>query len=184
VGKRAVVAILAMVGSIAGGVRADADESAGPGLPVMVGSRVRISAPALLRGDRIQGVIAAVDRESATVTTDSGVPVVVPRETVASFEVSVGRKRNTLKGTAIGAVAGAAIGVLTPVDPGRCRADSSYYCSRQEAVGTSILGAAVCGAVIGAFVKSDRWVHVPLDRWSVNVAPLRGGGRASLSLSF
>jgi hypothetical protein len=178
--NRAIVLILAMVGALSGGVRADD----GAGLPVMVGSRVRISAPSLLKGDRIEGVIAAVDGECATVTTGSGVSVVVAREAVATFEVSVGRKRNTLKGTAIGAVAGAAVGVLSTVDPQNCGVNSPNYCSRGEAVRTSILGGGALGAIVGAFVKSDRWVHVPLDRWTFDVRPVRGGGRASLSLSF
>lgn len=180
--NRAIVAILAMVGALSGGIRADAEE--GAGLPVMVGSRVRIFAPSLVQGRRIPGVITAIDEESATVATDTGLPVVVAREAVASLELSMGRKRNTLKGTAIGAVAGVALGVAATVDPRNCDMNSPNFCSRGEAVRTSIVGGAALGAVIGAFVKSDRWVHVPLERWNVDVRPTRGGGRASISFSF
>jgi hypothetical protein len=179
--NRAVVAILA-VSALAGAGRADADE--GAGLPVMVGSRVRISAPSLVKGDHIQGVIAAIDGDSATVSTESGVPVVVAREAVGSFEVSIGRKRNTLKGAAIGAVVGAALGFAMHVDPQNCGMNSPNACSRGEAIGIGTLGGAAWGAIIGAFVKSDRWVHVPLERWRVDIRPVRGGGRASMSFSF
>jgi len=42
----------------------------------------------------------------------------------------------------------------------------------------------VVGAITGAFIKTDRWEEVPLDRLQVSFAPQRDGFAVGLSVAF
>ena len=180
---RDVVTTLAFVTSVSSPVRAD--DIAPVGMSgVMVGSRVRLTAPTVLQG-KLQGAITAMDEKAVVLAADSGVPVVVPREAITSLDVSAGRKKNALKGTVIGAAAGAVLMlVAAPVDPNNCGVDSPNVCSRGQGVGIGAVGGAVWGVLIGSFIKTDRWMHAPTGSWRVDVKPAPRGASVSMSLSF
>jgi hypothetical protein len=133
-------------------------------LVLAIGSRVRITSTALQ--GRPKGLVVALDESVVTLATDGGLPVKIPLASITALETSLGRKRNWLKGAAIGAVGGLIVGLAAPVDPNDLLCGSSSYstnfCSRGEAVATSSLGGAVLGAGIGALIRSDRWSAVTL----------------------
>jgi hypothetical protein len=135
-----------------------------PRLVLAIGSRVRITSTAVQ--GRPKGLVVALDEGVVTLATDGGLPVKVPLASITALETSLGRKRNWLKGAAIGALGGLVVGLAAPVDSNDLLCGSSSYsanfCSRGEAVATSSLGGAALGAGIGALIKSDRWGSVTL----------------------
>jgi hypothetical protein len=150
----------------------------------VVGSRVRLEAPAALRG-RVEGTVMEVDDGSVLLSADGRVPVRIPRQSITRLEVATGRRREVLKGTLIGAGIGAGLGALIPRDE-FC---ANYYTepgqgcgSKGEIVVTSAAGGALWGAILGVIFKTDRWGAVPLDRVHVAVTPARGRG-VGLTLS-
>ena len=99
-----------------------------------------------------------------------------------------GRKSNAATGAGIGLVVGMVTGaVLGYASFEECVS----FCigsvtGREELaiVGAVLLGLGgiVVGAVTGAFIKTDRWEEVPLDRLHLQVAP-QGDGRFGLGAS-
>lgn len=181
---RAAVAILVLATNVHHPVHADDIAPVGSG-GFMVGSRVRLTAPGILERHRLQGVVVAMDESAMTLAADSGVPVVVPRAAITSLDVSAGRKRRTLKGAVLGAAGtGLFLAVAAPVDPNDCGAESPNFCSHGQALAIGAAGGAVWGALIGSFLKTDRWIHSPSGGWRVDVRPARYGGSVSISLLF
>ena len=127
---------------------------------VMVGSRVRLHSSAM--PGQIRGLVAALDQNTVTVATDGGVPVKVPLASLISLDASLGRHRKTLKGLAIGTGLGLALGAIWTVDPDDCGDYSENYCTRGDALATNAAGGAAMGAIIGFFIKRDRWSSVTL----------------------
>ena len=82
---------------------------------------------------------------------------------ITSLEVSLGRKRNTIRGLVIGAASGVLIGVIAPVDPNNCGYYSDNFCSREKALLGGVVGGGGLGAGIGALIKSDRWSRVTVN---------------------
>ena len=163
-----------------------------------MGSRVRIRSTAVQ--GRLKGVVLAVDESVVTLATDGGGPVVIPLTTITALETSPGRRRNWLKGAAIGAGAGLIMGLTAEVETtsycsfsaaekadykadyyfGRTRVvfDTSAYCSRAAAVRDGLITSAIAGAGIGALIKTDRWTAVTLS-----VAPLARPGQSGFGLA-
>jgi hypothetical protein len=134
----------------------------------MVGTRVRVISSNVQGA--VLGHVASVDDGSLVLTLDNNLPVRIPRESITGLDVSSGRKRHVLEGTLIGAAAFGLLGFAFPVDSHNCGANTDNFCSRGEAVaGATIVGAAY-GALIGVFVKSDRWHPVVLGGPKVNTS--------------
>ncbi|HEV8253477.1 MAG TPA: hypothetical protein VGQ78_01875 [Vicinamibacteria bacterium] len=179
----ALVAAFAMVAVAAASPAVFAQErAASPLLTVAVGSRVRVSSPAYLTN--VAGSVVALDGEAITIAADGIGALRVPRETIASLEVSRGRSRRTLKGAAFGTAIGALLGAVgyTP-DPAGCAAGTAA-CSRGESVQLTALGGAAIGAWAGHRVQRDRWEPIALDRIRIGIEPERRGARASVSVGF
>jgi hypothetical protein len=161
-------------------VVASAQESARTSLGqvVTVGSRVRLRSSALQGQPR--GLVVALDDNVLTIATDSGgLPVKVPLASVTDLEMSLGRKRNTLRGLGIGVASGLIAGLAFPVNANDCGYYSSEnFCSRGEALVGGLFTGAVLGAGIGALTKGDRWSPV-----AIGVARAPGGGGSALGLS-
>ena len=144
------------------------------------GARVRVTASGGLR-QQLTGNILSQDEKTLTIIDDGGQPVKVPREIVTRLDVSWGRKRHALPGLLIGAAAGGLIGAILPL------CDGYNPCStRGELLTGGVVGFGAIGALVGAFVKSDKWVEIPLDRGRVSLraGPSRRGVGLALTLAF
>jgi hypothetical protein len=95
---------------------------------------------------------------------ESGGQHIVPVTSLTRLEVSLSRKRHTLKGAIIGAAIGVGLGFAFKVDPQECNsAGSSTFCSRGEAVAGGTLVGVGIGALVGALVRTDRWTPIDLE---------------------
>jgi hypothetical protein len=102
--------------------------------------------------------------------------------------VCTGLKSNWLLGGIVGGVAGFTIGYVGTMATTEETSGGVLF-TREEGAGMTgsmvgLLGFGI-GALIGAFVKTDRWEATPLDRLRVSFAPQRDGRFAlGLSISF
>jgi hypothetical protein len=152
------------------------------------GVRVRLTAAA--GGGKVlgsvRGTLAAMD--SSQITVDTREPgtgyssVQIPLERVSKLEVSRGRHGHALAGAVFGFAGGAAagailddsgpIGVECPVPPNPCGGSNPK-------LGWALAGGLVgfpVGALLGHFVRTERWSPVDLPRVEVTAGPLPGRG--------
>jgi hypothetical protein len=157
--------------------------------PIGPGVRVRIAASG--SKERLKGTVQSLDQGVLAVISDDHQLVRVPRATITSLETGWGRKGNAKKGFIIGAAIGVAGGLLV------CAASDEEWpfdesgvnssCDGGEWVGIPLLAGGTyggIGALIGHFIKSDRWIEVPLDRVKVSLGPAREGLGLALSVRF
>jgi hypothetical protein len=91
---------------------------------------------------------------------------------IAHLDLSSGRRANTLKGAGIGFLAGAGVGTIWILSVAQGGGDC-------DPVGPCILlacaflggGGAAVGAVIGAFIRTERWEEVPLGHFRLSLTP-------------
>ena len=76
---------------------------------VTVGARVRILAPTTT-GGRIEGTVVETNETSLLIGVNDRVPLRVPREAIIHLDVSMGQRRQGLKGAIIGAGIGVTAG--------------------------------------------------------------------------
>lgn len=147
------------------------------------GDRVKVTAPSLSRWN-IVGTVTSVS-DSTLKVQDEEKNWYIPGQYIDKLAISVGKKRNTWKGAAIGAVTGGVLlGLIfyaTNEESNNCREGSLgcfdvFEVSDGEAfiVGT-VMGGALGGAlgiVSGALSKRDRWEERPL-KLSLAVLPSR-----------
>ena len=152
--------------------------------PVMVGSRVRFSAPTLIDG-RVAGKVVAQDGEALTVEVDDRMPLRVPRGAIATLDVSTARKRAWRKGLLVGAALGAvAVAASANGDPD-CNLHRDLCVTPLSGAGFGAMLGAAYGAGIGALFKEDRWNRVSTERVRMSLQPTPGRGiRAALSVTF
>ncbi len=121
----------------------------------------------------------------------------VPSSSISNLEVSIGYKRNTGKGFKIGLGTGAVIIGFTSISTYREKkrldeknsgdASLSYYTLHIATLVGYSAGAFVCllSTLIGATIKSDKWVEVPPQRLNLSLAPTSTKGlRAALTFNF
>ena len=178
-------------------------------LRVTPGERLRVTAPDAGL-DRVPGMLARLtadtlvfqpqpDRRLALVP----VPISVARRAVVRLERSDGRHGHFQAGTTLGMLAGGvAAAVVGYVTFHEDNADTLLYklcgtvffpfpCPPRisrggAALADGVYGAAlggVIGGVVGLFVRTERWIPLPIDRLGVTVGPL-SGGRTGLGVSF
>lgn len=157
-------------------------------LPVNVGSRVWLLAPASIEG-RVKGTVQHVDDKSITLTMENLTSLAVPRSSITHLEVSTGQKRQWVKGMLIGAIVeSAGLAATAQIEQGCSgfsNANGPCFHSRAEALGVGLVAGALVGAAIGALFKTDRWSAVPLEHVRVSLAPTRrGGAQLALSVAF
>ncbi len=152
------------------------------------GPRVRLKAPSISPHWMI-GRFAGAVRDSLEVLSERGTER-IPRALVKELEVSTGRHRNTIKGMAIGALAGLGAALLIyPYDVSdddrrgeveeRDRADRFFYAVLVVPLAT------VCGTLVGGRTITEKWVEVHPSRINLNISPTRNNGlRAALSFHF
>ena len=144
--------------------------------PIAPGTRVRITAPSA-GADRLIGTVVPSPIDTLMVRPAARMTAVaIPLASVTRLEVRFGQKSHLLLGAAIGFVAGAAsLGIGSAVV---CKREDSD-CAKYQTVSLTALGGlsgGAVGALLGSFIRTDRWDRVPLERLSVGLVPLRGGG--------
>ena len=151
------------------------------------GARVRIVSPTFKSKDPMR--ILAVSDDSIQFRSERhSVKYTIPLEQVSAFEVSVGSRRRTLRGTALGFLSGGTSGgVLGYVSYNPC-SDCWFGPSSasESAVWGGIAGGTVgllVGTTIGFFSKSEMWRRIPIQS-RLGVTPRRGGGIVSVSHAF
>jgi hypothetical protein len=153
------------------------------------GVRVRVSAAGTQ--DRLEGTVQSLDDSALSVISDDHQLVKIPRSTITRLETGWGRKGNAKKGFIIGGLVGVGGGLLVCAASG----DPDYHddfdfdqCDGAgEWIGVSLLSGAVyggIGALIGHFIKSDRWVEMPIQKVRVGVGPAKQGLGIALSVRF
>ena len=176
----AILIALALAGSAAT-ARAQEGTASSAGHSLAAGSRVR-----LLVGPEpveLQGVVLNVDDKNLTLAPDARVPVKVRLDAIERLEVSVGRKRNALRGLVIGGVSMGLLGLTFSVDPEDCGSDSANFCSRAEAVGAGALTGALLGSVIGGLIQTEQWMPLGVEVQRPTLTGNRNGA-AEVALSF
>jgi len=160
-----------------------------------------VTAPAVAAGQSIEPgthVRVSTSRHlpfQGTVTSVSDGSIVVDTVRISINSISELRVRDRRSNAGRGAViGGATLGALSGIALGAACAGSSgsFIDCSDNVPGAFVMGAgvgfvagAVFGGLIGAFVKTDRWEQVHVDRLRVGVVPRRGGPLTlGLSLSF
>ena len=154
-----------------------------------VGSRVRLVAAAVSPQPLI-GTIVRLDATTLELqTADRKQPTLVPRDALTKIEISLGRRSRT-RGVLVGALVGAAIGVIavlaTPEEP--CQPSDILGCPAfgiSQGEGAVYIGGvgAVSGALIGSLIPpGERWKAATAGP-RVSVGPAHKGG-VQISLSF
>jgi hypothetical protein len=157
--------------------------------PLGPGVRVRISVAA--SKERLKGTVQALEPSVLAVISDDHQLVRVPRSTITRLETGWGRRGNARKGLLIGGAVGVTGGLLAcglsdddwPFED----EDFGEACDGGDWVAVPLLAGAVyggIGALIGHFIKTDRWVEVPLDRVKVSLGPAPAGLGLALSIRF
>lgn len=127
-----------------------------------VGSRVRITTHGSPKP--IVGVVASMDEADVALLGERGNYVRVRRSDIQSAQLSVDRRRRTMRGVAIGAAAGAAFGALiasAASDSDSYSYSYGYYgepLSVGESAATFASGGAVWGAIFGYRSQVDEWI--------------------------
>ena len=159
-----------------------------PELELEPGTRVRIFGPTF-RNDEPMRIIA-VGPDSMQVRADrQSVIYTLALNEITAVEISVGQKRQTLRGMLTGLAVGTTMGTLagtmayTP-----CRRDCWLAPSSRKESATvgAVLGGGtgfVLGTTFGFFSKADTWRRVSLDR-RLTIIPGRRGGTVSVANAF
>jgi hypothetical protein len=143
---------------------------------LIVGSRVRVTYPQV--ASRVPGVVESIEDGVLTLRSDGGFVVKVSLASITRVDMSLGRKRSVLQGLAVGGLAGLLISFAMPVDPEACYTDDGVFCSRGEAMVGGVIAMGGIGALIGTFIKRERWARL-------TIAPSLpvGAGSARLSVA-
>jgi hypothetical protein len=180
---RKVTAVLVGTLVLLGG-NAGADEAN----PFLVGNKVRVRVATT--PEPVVGRVVATTEETLTLVSGDQ-PFKVSMDQITAAEVSVARKSNWLKGTLIGAGAGAALGLILYAAAGDdgCSSDPDdvdyeHDCVDGPIVAVTTFGGAFWGAIIGHFVKRDVWAPMDLKRVQVTLSPARRGAGLNVSLRF
>jgi hypothetical protein len=127
-----------------------------PGQDVQLGSRIRVTAPALGLNQtvgRFQGLLA----DSLRLDT-----VVVPLRAVTRLEVSRGTSSAWSKGLGIGLLGGALLGV----GAGAAGCEDGFFsggeCTAAAGLGGALAGG-LLGALVGTFIKHEKWEPLHLQ---------------------
>lgn len=148
-------------------------------LAIAAGERVRLT---LASGrPAVVGLLVTQDRDSLHVRPQPDAPpIALARAGVTSVDVSLGHHGHAgtgaLAGLVVGGVAGAALG-------GSCGGD--FLCPGAGG-GALLLGATgtAFGAIVGLFVRSERWEPVYPKQVEVGLVPVPGGAGFGVSLRF
>lgn len=161
-------------------VPAVAQEPGAASMGFILGSRVRITTTGDLAP--VKGLVVAVDPQTVTLATDAGV-VKTPVSSISAADISLGKRRYTRRGMAIGAGLGLVLGLLAPVDESNTTPALGDE-SRGASVGFGLMMGTTWGAIIGALIKTDRWSPLELSIASSPAPVGRPGIRIAGAIRF
>src|SRR6266850_233893 len=148
-------------------------------LAIERGERVRLT---LSSGrSAVVGVLVTQDRDSLRVRPrPDAPPVAFPRAGVTSVEASLGRHGHAGTGALVGLVAGGAAGAALGSS---CEGD--FLCPGTGG-GALLLGGTglLFGALVGVFVRSERWESVYPEDLGFTVVKTPGGLGVGVSIGF
>ena len=147
--------------------------------------------------DKLIGTIDAVRNDTLVlVASDPSVPWTLPFRSIAKLEVSAGEGSASGIGAAIGCLSGLVIGGAVGYAVGNesCGSGGGLgsidFCVEKPAsavllaLGGGLVGAGI-GALVGSYIKTERWAYVQLENIRVGPAPQTVSGLALwMSLSF
>jgi hypothetical protein len=154
---------------------------------VKAGDRVRVMAPSVSVSPFV-GTFVAIEADSLVVH-DSVHTWRLSLASVEQVDFSQGRKSHTLLGAGIGFLVGGGVAVALLYTGG-----STSLCDQSanqdamnsgECIGLTALGGlagAGLGAIIGGFIRTERWQGIPLKRLRVSLRP-QSESRLGLALA-
>jgi hypothetical protein len=154
------------------------------GQPVVTeGSRVRISSPLLEH--RLVGTVVGIESNHVVIEPAEGDSEVrLPRDQVAGLELSFGKKSKWVTGGLVGGAAGGAIGLGVALsacltEEGGCIGGAiPAFAAVSIGVGFGV------GALIGNFIKADRWQEVSVETLRVEPMISQGTGLRGIALGL
>ena len=165
--------LLAALSALARGV------SAQDTLAIERGERVRLT---LSSGQSaVVGVLVTQDRDSLRIQPrPDAAPVAFPRARVTVVEASLGRHGHAGTGALVGLLAGGAAGAALGSS---CSGD--FLCPGTGG-GALLLGGTglLFGALVGVFVRSERWESVYPEDLGITVVKMRRGLGVGVSIAF
>lgn len=125
--------------------------------PVLsLGAHVRVSAPTTAQGP-IQGYLRAMDDHAITVTSGKQT-LTIPRAGITRLEVSFGKRGHARTGAIVGGGL-ALVSLVALCADEDCGSEPGYA----ALFGAGLLvGYGGFGALVGAAIRTDKWVVVPL----------------------
>jgi len=138
---------------------------------IVAGERVRISVSSFIKDqtpyqsqEKFTGVVVAFHNDTLVLNIEGDCDsVAIPFRSIEKIEVSRGRKSNWLTGLVIGSIGGAlTLGLIATQEAGKESQTAGTYFLEGAAVGGLVFG--VVGTGVGAFIKTERWEEVPLEK--------------------
>lgn len=154
--RRVFVGLAYLLGALCGSV-GTAAPLASQGWPIILGDRVRVTAPALGSAP-IVGTVVDRRVDALMVQRASGDTIAVPIASGLRVEVSYGHRRHPLTGAIVGAVSGAVIaGVVgaSTNDTGPLALGRGGLIAVGAGMGSA--SGVIIGAGIGAIIRTERW---------------------------
>jgi hypothetical protein len=147
-----------------------------------VGSRVRITAPGRDL-DKAVGTVRETTRDAIVVHFRRMPGDTLLRSDITAIDVSVGRKRRTLRGAGVGALVGVGVGALIGFADG---GDILLSAQEKAAVGAIVLGVvgSALGLIIGSAVRTDVWAPLIPDGLEPVVLPISSEGGVGLRIGL
>ena len=132
--------------------------------PVGRGSHVRVSATSVAK--RVEGYVESIDNTTLTLRSENRSMIALPLRSVTSLELAVGRRGHARTGALIGTGFGVlSLAVL-------CQGEDCFQSG--EDYGAAVLVTATTAAfsaLIGALIKSDKWIVIPTRPPSARLGP-------------
>ena len=146
-------------------------------------TRVRFNAPSISKR-RMVGELIKMKQDTLVIQRGRRF-YEVSRSSISNLEVSTGQYRNTGKGMLFGAGLGLIIYVTQSPEPCPDPPDCTF--ASLEELNALILAGGACMilTLIGAKIKSDKWVEMPPQRLNLSFAPTSTKGlRTALKFNF
>ncbi len=155
---------------------------------VTPGAKIRVTAPTLGLDAQV-GRVRETRGDTLVLETDvmrgghlraDTVHVAMPM--VTKLDVRTGGRGHAIQGAGLGFLLGFVIGVASGDDP-----PGGFMETRIDAGGKAMLGGiglGLIGAGVGAFIKSDKWSEVPLDRVRPRLVAQQNGVGVGVVLRF
>ena len=154
-------------------------------------AKVRFKAPSFQK-KRIVGEVVKMTQDTLFIRYAGRTFLEVPLSSISNLEVSLGQRRNTGKGLVIGLGISAGLALMALVgssQSGNPNSGSLWSASNETKASLTLyyLGIPLTAAttLIGAAIKSEKWVAVPPQRLNLSIAPTSAKGlRAALTFNF